>query len=58
MTTDETHVKPVTYKIMGYGNPIDYGIRPSDVKVTCVPKDEDVIKQYFPGLPVIEWQPE
>ena len=30
----------------------------SDVKVTCVPRDEDFIKEYFPGLPVIEWAPE
>jgi hypothetical protein len=30
----------------------------SDVKVTCVPKDDDFIKEYFPELPTIDWDPE
>lgn len=30
----------------------------SQVKVTCVPRQDDVIKQYFPWLPEFEWEPE
>lgn len=30
----------------------------ADVKVTCVPKDDEFTKQYFPGLPILEWEPE
>jgi hypothetical protein len=30
----------------------------SDVKVTCVPKDDAFMKEFFPWLPVIDWEPE
>jgi hypothetical protein len=30
----------------------------SDVKVTCVPKNEEYIKEFFPELPTIDWEPE
>lgn len=33
-------------------------VRLADVKVTCVPRESDLVKQYFPNLPDIEWQPE
>jgi len=30
----------------------------SEVRVTCKPREADLIKEYFPNLPVIEWEPE
>jgi len=30
----------------------------SDVKVMCVPKDDETVKRYFPGLQEIDWEPE
>lgn len=35
-----------------------WNVLASDVKVTCVPRDTDWIKQYFAWLPEIEWEPE
>ncbi len=29
-----------------------------EVKVTCVPKDVDYVKQYYSWLPTIDWEPE
>jgi hypothetical protein len=33
-------------------------VRASEVKVRCVPKEDDFIKDYFGGLPTIDWEPE
>jgi hypothetical protein len=30
----------------------------SDVKVTCVPRDSDSVRKYYPNLPELEWKPE
>ena len=36
-----------------------YGqMRLSDVKITCIPRDEDYIRKYFAGLSEFEWDPE
>jgi len=33
-------------------------VRESDVKVACVPKEADYVKQYYGWLPEIDWEPE
>ncbi len=35
-----------------------WNVRASDVKVVCVPKEADYVKQYFEWLPEIDWEPE
>lgn len=30
----------------------------SEVRVTCVPSDDDFVRQYYPWLPIIDWEPE
>ncbi len=35
-----------------------WNVRTPDIKVTCVPKDTESVKQYFAWLPEIEWEPE
>jgi hypothetical protein len=30
----------------------------SQVRVTCVPKEDDFIKKHFSDLPVVQWEPE
>jgi hypothetical protein len=35
-----------------------WNVRAADVKVTCVPKDSEGVKQHFPWLPEIDWEPE
>jgi hypothetical protein len=30
----------------------------SEVKITCVPRDADVIRHHFPALPEFPWDPE
>jgi hypothetical protein len=40
-------------KLRLYGN-----VLATDVRVTCVPRDDDFIREYFPGLPIIDWEPE
>ncbi len=35
-----------------------WNVLAADVKVTCVPKDTESVKQYFAWLPEIEWEPE
>jgi hypothetical protein len=35
-----------------------WNVRAADVKVTCVPKEDEFIRQYFEGLPEIDWEPE
>jgi hypothetical protein len=35
-----------------------WSVRASDVKVTCIPKEDEFIRQYFEGLPEIDWEPE
>lgn len=33
-------------------------VRLADVKVTCVPRDNKFVKEYFPNLPEVDWVPE
>jgi len=35
-----------------------WNVLASDVKVTCIPKDTDFVKQYFAWLPELDWEPE
>jgi hypothetical protein len=35
-----------------------WNVLASDVKVTCVPKETEFVKQYFPQLREIDWEPE
>jgi hypothetical protein len=32
-------------------------VKASEVKVTCIPRDDDFVRQYFPDLPEIPWEP-
>ena len=35
-----------------------WNVLASGVRVTCVPRDAESVRQYFPGLPEINWVPE
>jgi hypothetical protein len=35
-----------------------WNVLASDVKVTCIPRDSDSVKQYFAWLPEIDWEPD
>jgi hypothetical protein len=35
-----------------------WNVLASDVRVTCVPKETESVKRYFPWLPEIDWEPE
>jgi len=37
---------------------VSWNVLASDVKVVCVPKEADYVKQYFEWLPEIDWEPE
>jgi hypothetical protein len=36
-------------------NEFGLNVRLSDVKVTCVPRDTQIVKEYFPNLPEVDW---
>jgi hypothetical protein len=40
-------------KLNIYGN-----VLASDVKVSCVPRNDDFIRSYFPNLEALDWDPE
>lgn len=43
---------------LGAGTFESWNVVASDVKVTCVPRDSEAVKQYFPWIPEIDWEPE
>jgi hypothetical protein len=45
--------------VAGLEEPKFFGsVLASEVRVTCVPSDDDFVRQYYPWLPTIDWEPE
>lgn len=47
-----------TLSVMPSGTYESWKVLASDVKVVCVPSEIESVKEYFPWLPEIDWEPE